>query len=418
MTFLDRLFGYDELNHHAIALDVGTEFVKALVFRVENGRAYILGTARIHQELKDMQGGAITDLKGVIGNCAKALEQACEMAKITPNKVIMGIAGELVKGTTTTINYIRRNPDSKITPKELADIVHKVQEKALLQVKSQIAWETGKQEVDVKLVNAAVVDVKIDRHQVHDPIGFFGKNVTVSVYNAFSPMVYLGALESVAEGLGLDLIGIAAEPYAVARSIGMEQGQDFSAIFMDIGGGTTDIALVRGGGLEGTKIFSIGGRAFTKHIAQELNISFAQAEELKMAYSANDLDNKKEEKLANILAEDISVWLEGVKMTLQEFGETELLPRRILLCGGGSLLPEMKQALEDEEWTKGLAFSKRPQVEFIQPGQVKTIIDETGTLNSPLDITSMALANLTIEIIEGISPMTEMLRNAVGGATQ
>ena len=137
-----------------------------------------------------------------------------------------------------------------------------------------------------------------------------------------------------------------------------------------------------------------------------------------MAYSANDLDNKKEEKLANILAEDISVWLEGVKMTLQEFGETELLPRRILLCGGGSLLPEMKQALEDEEWTKGLAFSKRPQVEFIQPGQVKTIIDETGTLNSPLDITSMALANLTIEIIEGISPMTEMLRNAGGGATQ
>ncbi|MBI2448559.1 rod shape-determining protein [Candidatus Microgenomates bacterium] len=417
MSFLDRLLGYNELNHHAIALDVGTEFVKTLVFRVDQGKAYILGASRTRQELKDMQGGAITDISGVIKNCLKSLEEACDMAKITPDKVIMGIAGELVKGATTTISYTRKEPAKKIDAKELDNIIKKVQEKAFGQIHHQIAWETGKDDIDIHLVNAAIADVKIDRHPVSSPIGFTGKNIVVSVYNAFSPMIYLGALESVAENLGLNLIGIAAEPYAVAKSMGLSQGQDFSAIFMDIGGGTTDIAVVRGGGLEGTKIFSIGGRAFTKRIAREMNTNFAKAEEMKLAYANNDLAEKEKQAVGEILQEDVSIWLEGVKMVLKEFGDEQMLPSRILLCGGGSLLPEIKKSLEKSDWAKDLAFAKKANITFIKPKDVENVIDQTKLLDSPSDITAMALANLAIELVEGLSPMAEMLRKTAEGIT-
>ncbi|MDD5732041.1 MAG: cell division FtsA domain-containing protein [Patescibacteria group bacterium] len=410
MSFLDRLFGYNELSNYGIALDVGTEFVKTLVFKVENGKAFILGRSRIHQDLKDMQGGSITDIAGVITNCSKSIEEACNMAKFTPEKVIMGIAGELVKGNTTEIVYSRKNPEKKIDSKELKEIMKKVQEKAFGQIQNQIAWETGKDDVDIRMVNAAIVDVRIDRHSVSNPIGFTGSNIKVGVYNAFAPMVYLRALETVAENLGLDLIGIAAEPYAVAKCMGGGEGQDFSAIFIDMGGGTTDVAVVRGGGLEGTKTFAIGGRAFTKRIARELNISFAQAEEVKISYSEGDLEEKKKEKVAKILDEDIKIWVSGIKMVLKEFGDAELLPGRILLCGGGTLLPEVKKSLDNMDWWEELAFSKKPKTEHIKPKDVENVKDNTGKLKDPSEITAMALANLAIDIMGGSNEMGEMLK--------
>ena len=412
MSFLDRLFGYNELANHGIALDVGTEFVKTLVFKVEKGRAYILGAARKRQELKDMQGGAITDLSGVIKNCSEAIDKACTVAGVTPGKVIMGIAGELVKGNTTNIVYVRKNPDRKIDARELRDIMKKVQEKAFGQIHNQISWETGKDNIDIRLVNAAIVDVRIDRHPVNNPVGFTGKNVKVGVYNAFAPMIYLHALETVGENLGLDLIGIAAEPYAVAKCTGASQGQDFSAIFIDMGGGTTDVAVVRSGGLEGTKVFAIGGRAFTKRLAREFNLHFDRAEEMKLSYSSGELEEKKAERVAKILHEDIKIWIAGVKMVLREFGDNELLPSKILLCGGGSLLPEVKQILEETEWTEDLAFAKKPRIEFIRQKDLDNVEDITNALHDPSDVTAMALANLAIDIIGGDNEMGTILKDA------
>jgi len=324
----------------------------------------------------------------------------------------MGIAGELVKGNTTHVTYSRKNPAKKIDGKELRDIMKKVQEKAFGQIQNQISWETGKDNVDIRLVNAAIVDVRIDRHSVSNPIGFTGGNIKVGVYNAFAPMIYLRALETVAENLGLDLIGIAAEPYAVAKCTGMSQGQDFSAIFIDMGGGTTDVAVVRSGGLEGTKVFAIGGRAFTKRIAREFNISFEKAEEIKIAYSLGELEEKKSEKVEKVMSEDIRIWLSGVKMVLKEFGDNELLPSRILLCGGGTLLPEVNLALEQEDWLEDLAFAKKPKIEFIKPKDLENVVDDTKTLKDPSEITSMALANLAIEIIGGENEVNDILKKA------
>lgn len=386
---------------HYVALDIGTEFVKALVFKVgEGGKAHIVGVGRQRQRLGDMQGGAVTDIGGVVENCAKALDAAEEMAGVISESCVIGIAGELVKGITTTVHYERLKPDMKIDYNELKNIVNKIQWRVFDDVRKQLAWETGHEEIDVKLVNASVVDVKIDGYHVTNPIGFQGKEVSVGIFNAFAPMVHLGALQTIASDLDLDLITIAAEPYAVARSMGVKEAGEFNAIFIDVGGGTSDIAVVTNGGLEGTKMFAIGGRSFTKRLASVLNVSFARAEEIKLAYSAKKLKAKSEKVVRDALYADANVWRSGVELALSEFTGVELLPSRILLCGGGSALPEIKEVLADSDWYKALPFAKKPTISFIKPSEVVNIVDETGLLKNQQDITPMGLANLVVEMGE------------------
>jgi cell division protein FtsA len=404
-------------KHYAIALDIGTEFVKVLVFSIENDTARVIGVGRQKQALSDMQGGRVTDIYGVIKNCDIALEQAFEEAKVTPKQCIIGIAGELVKGATTTIHYKRDKVSEKITVKELKEIIEQVQDRAFDKTRSELAWESGQTEVDVKLVNSAVVDVRIDGYKVTNPIGFQGRDVQVGIFNAFAPIVHIGALQTVAEELKLDLLSIAAEPYAVARCVGMEDSAEFSSIFIDVGGGTTDIAVVRAGGIDGTKMFAIGGRVFTKSIADAFDKPFHEAEKLKLDYSSGKIAKGSEihQKIKKAIEDDCEVWLSGVELALEEFTNIELLPSKIMLCGGGSLLPEIKEYLSKTGWVKNLPFAKLPKIDFIKPSQVATVIDDTGKLQSTQDITPMGLANLAIDLAGDEKVVDNILDKIVDG---
>lgn len=399
MGILDLFKGKVNFDDYAISLDIGTEFVKVLIFKVEEDKAKVIGVGKQRQRLADIQGGVVTDIYGVIRNCETALEQAAGQAKIMPEQVIIGIAGELVKGITTNVKYVRPLENAKITMSELEDIVKKIQEQTFERARKILAFETGHKEVNVKLVNSAVVDVKIDGYHVTNPLGFQGREIEVGVFNAFAPKVHLGALQTVAESLDLDLLSIAAEPFAVARCMGSDQESDFSAIFIDIGGGTTDIAVVNKGGLLGTKMFALGGRAFTKRIAAALGEPFLEAEEDKLAYSAGKIAPSKKEKVEKAIKQDAEVWLSGVQLTLEEFSDLDLLPNKILICGGGGNLPDIKRVLEEATWGRSIAFAKKPNVSFLKPGSVSAVVDETKELNDISDVTPMALANLAIDLV-------------------
>ena len=391
-------------NPTAISLDIGTEFVKVLVFEVEDEKARILGQARERQRLSDMQGGGVTDIAGVIHTASKAIKAAGEQAGMFPDQAVIGIAGELVKGTTTVSTSTRRSPNAPISQSELKELINKAQKEILAKSRKDLSWETGYSEIDVQLVNSAVVSVKIDGYKVSNPIGFQGRIVEVGIYTSYAPIVHLGALQTIAAELGLDLLTVATEPYAVARCFGNDESGDISSIFIDIGGGTTDIAVVRSGGLEGTKMFALGGRVVTKRIASGLKISFAEAEKIKIAYSEDRLEDKDKRRVAALIENDVEVWLSGVELALEEFAQSDrfvdnkLLPSKIYLCGGGSLLPELRKALEGKRWTNALPFAKQPDVQYIKPGQVANVIDVTGSLNTAQDVTPMALANVAIDL--------------------
>jgi cell division protein FtsA len=406
-------------GQYLVSLDIGTEYAKALIGQVKDhtdkaGKTYqvveVLGVGRQRQRLTDMAGGAVTDIAGVVENCDAALQRAEEMAQVVAKDAVLGIAGELVKGGTTSVSYRRTKPEVKIDQAELMEIIERIQKQAFNDVKKQLSWETGKSELEVKLVNAAIVDVHIDGYRVTNPVGFQGRDVTIQVFNAFAPMVHLGALQTVAADLDLNLINIAAEPFAVAKSVGADDSTEFSAVFIDIGGGTSDIAVVNNGGIEGTQMFAIGGRSFTKRLSSSLGLNFDRAEDIKLDHSAGKLNKKQEAAVTEALSSDVETWLSGVELALGEFENLEHLPNRILLCGGGSALPEIKQALTHTDWYKSLPFTRKPSIDFVMPKQVSRVVDMTAQLNSPQDITPMGLANLGLDIVGSSSIGENMLQ--------
>ena len=417
MSLLGRLF---RRNPNAVpsaahaALDIGTEYAKALVFDYGADGALVTGVGRQRQGLAHMQSGTVADIPAVVKNCRVALDEAEQMAGSTAEKVVIGIAGELVKGFTTTRTIERRRPDSSVTHSELERLLEAIEAEASAEAQRTITWETGLSSVDVRLVHASVAAAGIDGYAVSNPVGFQGRHLRISVFNAYAPLVHLGALESVVERLGLELIKVVAEPYAVARSTSGEQLGQSGALFIDVGGGTTDVALVRSGSVEGTRMFALGGRAFTKSLADRLGVGFEDAEKIKIAHALGQPTDDADE-VADIIGEDIAVWAAGVELVLEEFGQGGLLPGRIELCGGGAALPEIRAALEADGFASGLPFARRPQVSMMDPGSVSEVSDGTGLLVDQQDVTPMALAFQAVEAAQPQEPLDAALARVLKG---
>ncbi len=406
-------------EQYLVALDIGTEYVKALVGRVSeaDGSVEIIGVGRQHQNLSDMQAGAISDIASVVDNCDKALAQAEQHAGTTVRTAVIGIAGELVKGTTTTVRVARKESNKPLDLGEMERIIKLVQQRAEAKAKQQLAVELGGKQVEVRLVNSALVSIAIDSYPVTNPIGFQGKDVVIQLYTAFAPMIHIAALERTAQELDLDLLAVAAEPFAVARSvIGDNPNASLSAILMDVGGGTTDIAVINDGGVQGTKMFGIGGRAYTRSIERDLSVEFQQAEQLKLALAnsnsyfhdatANTTNNKlvlseqREKAVAKSLRKTLEVWVSGVELALSEFTKLDNLPHRIFLCGGGSSLDMLMDCLESSDWYKDLPFTRKPVIQHIHPSQVVGITDKTGDVSDHTFITAMGLLRVGMDTIQ------------------
>src|SRR5579883_864054 len=391
--------GGDNQRQLFTALDIGTAFAKAIIIEVQGEHAEVLGVGRHPQSYAHMSDGIVTDIAGVIANCNEALLKAEKAAGgvIAPSAVI-GIAGELVKGSSITVSKQRQQPTKQITPEELDQLITTAQQRLLKNAKERIAAETGYNNIDVRLTNAAVIAVRIDGQIVTNPIGFRGRHFALTIFSAFAPLTQLGALETVAQGLDLTLMTIVAEPYALARCLSSNASADSGAIFIDVGGGTTDIALVRQGGIEETRMFALGGRTFTRRIATSKGISIKDAERLKISYSNGEITGKGRAEIQAILAPECQTWMDSVELLIEELAKGELLPPAIYVVGGGSALPDIRQRLETFPWTERLPFSRKPIIRTVLPEMVASIADPEGMLINAQDITPMALAYQAVEL--------------------
>ncbi len=400
-TELDNIKRSDDT---ILALDIGTEFVKVLIARQRKGEDLeIIGIGKARQESSNMYAGAIADIPAVVGVCERALSQAERMAGVTSRLAVVGIAGELIKGTTSTVRYRRQNGNKPLTEQEMALIIKRVQERAGERARKEIADETNNPNVEVRLINSAIVSISIDGYKISNPIGFKGTDIVIQFYTAFAPLVHISAIEKVCAELSLDLLAVAVEPFAVCRAcLGDDLDGNLSAIVMDIGGGTTDIAVIDDGGVEGTKMFGIGGRSFTHQIAEALNVDFETAEKYKLSIAnPTKVPADMRDKMLLAVQRNLAVWLSGVQITLEEFKLSEMLPNKILLCGGGAGLAELQDVLSTTDWFKELPFARRPVIHLVNSADIPGIENKTSTVLDHSYVTALGLLRVALDTLVG-----------------
>ncbi|MCL1839604.1 rod shape-determining protein [Candidatus Saccharibacteria bacterium] len=404
---------------YLLALDIGTEYVKALIAKKGKNAVEIVGVGKAHEAPSNMYSGAIADITGVAKTCEEALAKAEEMAGVTAGEAVVGIAGELVKGNTVTIKFRRAEPNKPISEPEMELIIDKVQQRAGERARKEIALETNNPDVDVRLINSALVSLHIDGYKISNPIGFKGKDVAVQIYTAFAPLVHISAIEKVCDELQLELVAVAVEPFAVCRAcLGDDVDNEFSGIVMDLGGGTTDIAVVEDGGVEGTKMFSIGGRSFTHQIGEQLGLEFEDAEKIKLLEDSPKMDPELKKKVDDAIDRNLAVWIAGVQLAIEEFDHLETLPGQILMCGGGAGLSQIPETLATSDWYKGLPFARRPLIHIIDPEDIPGITNATGKQLDHTLITAMGLLRVGIDTLVGTTEsggirakLAKLLRN-------
>ena len=386
------------------ALDIGTVNIKALIVRLRGGSLEVIGVGRAVQGHNDMQAGSIADIPAVVYNCSQALVAAEQAAGYRPTQAVLGIAGELIKGITNTTRVERPVSDKPLDIVELDGVIKATQAEARKQAQQEVFLEVGGQKLDLKLVNSALIGISIDGYKVTNPVGFQGRYLETQLYTAFAPIVHTGAIERAARDLNLELMAVAAEPFAIARSIiGDNPNASINAILIDVGGGTTDIAVLREGGLEATRSFAIGGCSFTRSIARQLGCDYERAETIKLAFSSGEgrsLSQARKKTVERALRQTLAVWLEGIKMSFNEFSWLEYLPHQILLSGGGSFLKMLPDTLGKPGWSKGLPFSRLPRVKPIRLADIQGLDDQSGQVVDHTMITALGLARVASDTLE------------------
>jgi cell division protein FtsA len=389
-----------EINSNSIVLDIGTEVLKGMLFSMDNLGVNVKRISRIQQQQHAMKSGIIKNLDTVLENCKLCVEELTQdlSEENLPKNVIMGIAGEYIQGVSIVVNYQREeNYDIEVTEKEEAKIISRIKEKIEEGGRKDLSQRIGLKYEDIDILHITPTGTQIGGMPVNSLIGYTGKDVKLHFYASFAPKTYVEALKKVAETLELELLGIVSQPFSVARAFSGSSDTDFNAIFVDIGGGTTDVAIVERGNITETKMFGFGGRVFTKEIAKLLNLEYRYAEQRKIKYSEKELTPTLSKKIQSICYNTAKLWMKTLKAAFESCDDVDVFPSQIYLCGGGALLPEIKEVMLEFPWKQLLPFPVVPQIKTFNPELLSNINDSSGKLKHIYDITPAALAKFAYD---------------------
>ncbi len=389
-------------SKYLISLDIGTEVMKGLLFSMSNLGVDIWSSNQVTQQTHAMRSGMILNKETVLENarlCVQKLTEKLEPDE-QPTKMVLGMAGELVNGISIRVSYERgAESHKKISESEANSVVENVISDILTKGKGELAKRLDTTEDNVEVLQITVTGMFADGRKVDSIVGLTPEEVVLNLYASFAPKTYINTLREISESLGLEIASIVTQPFAVSRSFAGSWDAEFSGIFIDVGGGTTDVALVQNGDTIQTQMYAFGGRAFTKKIAQSMDVSYTVAEGRKIKYATGELPQDLRDEVRRLLAPDVQLWLDALVVAMEEFENVDEFPPQFYLCGGGAMLPDLKEAILSYPWHKHLPFKRLPKVLLVTPDKLDRIYDKSGLLIHPYDVTPSSLAKFYWDVL-------------------
>jgi len=392
---------FDEIkSDYFLALDIGTEAVKAIIFqrpvfkKQESVKFVILGKSQEYFERSDVfnnRGFEDNDIKNKISESIKGayqnfLQNFGRKTNIQINNLptLVSLPPNILKEKIIFQSFERENQELTISTKEEIEIYKTVLQKAKNKISIDFSQQFGILPEDLQFISSKISEIKFDGYNVTKIEGFKGKKIDFRIIISFSLKDYLKNIEKILGYFKLNIVGFLNKSQNLSYLISDLYGE---SIFLDVGGEVSQLFLIKKGKIDLIFEFDNGGFDFTERLSRVLGLSLEDARNLKHNYSNSLLSEEVRKKVREILSEDRQSWFESLKkyfrIILAE--QKTILPNYIIIFGGGSLLPEVKEILEEGNWEE-LQFFSQPKVKLLQPSDLKIIEDKTKGLISAQDM--------------------------------
>ncbi len=334
-----------------VGLDIGTTKIACLVGRkLENNKIEILGIGR--SESIGVTRGVVSNIEKTVASIRAAVEEAERESGVNIRLVNVGIAGQHIKSLQHRGMRTRRNMDEEITRNDIDALIEDMYKLVVL---------PGEEIIHV-LPQEFTVDSETG---VKEPIGMCGIRLEANFHIITGQVTAIKNIYKCITKAGLVVDALTLEPLGSAAAVLSEEEKEAGVALIDIGGGTTDIAIFQDGIIRHTAVIPFGGNVITEDIKQGCTIMRNQAEQLKVKFgSALATENKHNEivcipglkgrdpkeislrNLSDIIQARMEEIMEHVHYEIRNSGYEKQLIGGIVLTGGGSQLKHMKQLVE------------------------------------------------------------------------
>ena len=399
------------------AVDIGTTKIVAIVGRIlENGRLEVLGMGKTVS--KGVKRGVVLNIEETVNAIDSTINDAKSMSKINFSDVFVGIAGQHIKSIRNR-GYINRDSyEDEITRKDISRLVEDMK---------KIPVDVAEEIIHV-LPQNFIVD---NETGVKNPVGMSGKRLEANFHIVVGQIASAKNIEKCINRVNLNVKQLILEPLASSEAVLTDDEKEAGVALVDIGGGTTDIAVYYDEIIRHTAVIPFGGNAVTRDIKEGCSILQRQAESLKMQFGSALGDLAKEDKvvtipgisgrepkeisfksLAYIIQSRMEEIVDAVMFEIENSGYMDKLSAGIVLTGGGAMLRHLPQLVK---------FKTGMDVRLGYPNE-KLTKESNEEVNQPMYSTSVGLLlkgyeflkenNDNTEIEDSIPKGEEMVKNS------
>lgn len=330
-----------------VGLDLGTTKIAAIVGRKnEFGKVEILGVGKA--ESLGVNRGVVVNIEQTVASIKQAVEIAANKANVDIGEVIVGIAGQHIKSMQHRGMLTRKSLEDEVSQKDIDDLIDSMH---------RLVVNPGEEIIHV-IPQEYIVDSEIG---IKNPIGHAGIRLEGNFHIITGQVSAVKNIFKCVNRAGLETVEMHLEPLASADAVLSDEEKEAGVVLVDIGGGTTDVAVFYDGIIRHTAVIPFGGNIITEDIKEGCGIIKAQAEQLKVKFgSALAQENQENEIisipglrgrphkeisvkfLAQIIEARMEEILDFVLYEIKSCGFERKLAAGIVVTGGGAMLKHLQ----------------------------------------------------------------------------
>ncbi len=331
-----------------VGLDIGTTKIACIVGKKdEYGKIEIMGYGKT--ESLGVKRGVVANIENTVNSIKKAVKIASEQSEVEIHSVHVGIAGQHIRSMQHRGNIIREDPDKPISQHEINKLIRDMY---------KLNMAPGEEILDV-----IPQDFIIDNEEgIREPRGMLGSTLEANFHIIVGQTAAAKNIYTCVKKAGLEVEALILEPIASAQAVLSEEEREAGVALVDIGGGTTDIAIFQDHIIRHTAVIPFGGEIITEDVREGCSIIRRYAEQLKVKFGSALADQNSDNEvvaipslrgrppkeitlknLANIIQARLEEILEQVDYEIKNSKFKKKLIGGIVLTGGGSQLKHIDQ---------------------------------------------------------------------------